>query len=358
MNRPVIGGAELPHHSGTEEQALCEKRRRLPYFANGPVIAGAKLSHHSGTEPQALCEQRRRLPYFVNKSVIRGTELSHHSAEQQALCEQRQRLPYFANRPVIAGAELSHHSGTEQQVLCEHRRRLPYFANRPVIADAELSHHSTEQQVLCEQRRRLPYFADRTDVGGAELSHDSTDQQEQRARIPHSRASRKSIDRVEGSNQIDCQAVQFIRYPTEAESTQLEYMHREEQTEGPRRQGQVEPPVQQPEVSRLVPVDARKSGWSARSRLPYGETRRRKTTERMVQQWHVQKRQNWTRSPRLTRKRRTAVHASKHLHRHDPRKTRSRGRRSSTGRRILGRTTDRLYTQRYEKSSGQWTSWS
>ena len=65
-------------------------------------------------------------------------------------------------------------------------------------------------------------------------------------------------------------------------------MHRSEQTEGPRKQGQVEPPVQQPEVSTMVPVDARESGRSTCSRLPYGETHRRKITERMVQQWHVQ----------------------------------------------------------------------
>ena len=49
------------------------------------------------------------------------------------------------------------------------------------------------------------------------------------------------------------------------------------------RQGQVEPPVQQPEVSPFVPVVARESVGSARSRLPYGETRSRKSTERMVQ---------------------------------------------------------------------------
>ena len=42
-------------------------------------------------------------------------------------------------------------------------------------------------------------------------------------------------------------------------------------------------------VSTLVPVDARDSGGSARSRLPYGEKRSRKSTERMAQQWHVQK---------------------------------------------------------------------
>ena len=66
-------------------------------------------------------------------------------------------------------------------------------------------------------------------------------------------------------------------------------MHRSEQTEGPRRKGQVEPPVQQPKVSKLVPVDARKSDGSARSWIPHGGTRRRKHTKHMVQQWHVQK---------------------------------------------------------------------
>ena len=267
---------------------LCEQRRRLPYFANRSVIGGAELSHHSSTEQKALCEQRRRLPYFANRPVIGGADLSHYSGtEQQTLFEQRRRLPYFANRPVIGGAKLSHHS-TKQQALCGQRRRLPYFADRPVIGGAELSHHSgTEQQALCEQRRRLPSFADRTDVGGAELSHHSgTDQQEQRARIPHFRASRKRIDRVEGSNQNDCTPLQYSRYPTEAESTQLEYMHRSDRTEGPRRQGQVEPPVQQPEVSTLVPVDARESGGSAHSRLPYGETRRRKHRTHGTA-WHI-----------------------------------------------------------------------
>ena len=56
-------------------------------------------------------------------------------------------------------------------------------------------------------------------------------------------------------------------------------MHRSEQTEVPRRKGQVEPPVHQREVSTLVPVDAREDGRSARSRLPYGKTRRRKKTQ-------------------------------------------------------------------------------
>ena len=164
----------------------------------------------------------------------------------------------------------------------------PYFVNGRVIGGAGLSRHgSTKQQASCEQRRNLPCFADRTDVSGAELSHHSTDQQEQRARIPHFRVSRRSTDRVEGSDQNDCPPVQYNRYATEAESTQLVYMHSSELTEGPRRQGQVESPVQQPEVSTLVPVDARESDGSARSRLPYGETRSRKSTEPMVQQWHV-----------------------------------------------------------------------
>ena len=48
------------------------------------------------------------------------------------------------------------------------------------------------------------------------------------------------------------------------------------------------------------------------------------------------KKQTWTRMPRLVRKRRNAVQDSQHLHNHEPRKTRSRGRRSSTDRRILG----------------------
>ena len=82
-------------------------------------------------------------------------------------------------------------------------------------------------------RDELPYFADRTDVGGAKLSHHSKDQQQQRARIPHFRASWKIIDRAEGSNQNDCPPEQYSRYPTEAESTQLECMHRSEQRKRP-----------------------------------------------------------------------------------------------------------------------------
>ena len=106
-------------------------------------------------------------------------------------------------------------------------------------------------------------------------------------RNTHFRASRKNIDRIEGSNQNDCAPVQYSRYPTEEESTQLKYLHGSEQTEGPRRQGQVKPSVQQLEVSTLAQVDARESGGSARSRLSYGEMWCRKSTERMVQQWHV-----------------------------------------------------------------------
>ena len=161
-------------------------------------------------------------------------------------------------------------------------------------------------------------------------------------------------------------------------------MNRSEQTRGPRRQGQGEPPSQRPDVSTLVPVHARESGGSARSRFLHGETRRRKSTDCMVQQWLLQKdrprqesldsqereellytlantrtakkyrlhgtavapskRQTQTRKPRLTRKKKTAVQASRDLHSHDPRKTRSRGRRSSTDRRTLGSTTDRPRT--------------
>ena len=107
----------------------------------------------------------------------------------------------------------------------------------------------------------------------------------------------------------------YSRYHTESESTQLEYMHRL----GPRKQGQVDPPVQQPEVSTLVPVAARESSGSARSRLPYAETCRRKNHRTHGTSVARSKRQSWTRKPRLTRKRRTAVHASKHLHSRDPR---------------------------------------
>ena len=66
-------------------------------------------------------------------------------------------------------------------------------------------------------------------------------------------------------------------------------MHRSEQTEKPRRQRQVELSVPQPETSTLLPVDARESAWSARSRLPYGQTLSRKSAERMIQQRHGQR---------------------------------------------------------------------
>ena len=153
--------------------------------------------------------------------------------------------------------------------------------------------------------------------------------------------------------------MQYSRYPTKAERTQLEYMNRSEQTRGPRRQGQGEPPSQRPDVSTLVPVHARESGGSARSRFLHGETRRRKSTDCMVQQWLLQKdrprqesldsqereellytlantrtakkyrlhgtavapskRQTQTRKPRLIRKI-TVIKACQHLHSHYPEK--------------------------------------
>ena len=192
----------------------------------------------------------------------------------------------------------------------------------------------------------LPYFANRLliDIGGVELSHHSTDQQVQRASIPRFRASRKNIDRAEGSNQSDCPPVQYSGYPTEAESTQMEYIYRPERTEGPRWHRQVEPPVQQPQVSTLVPVDARGSGGSARARLSYGETHIRKSTERMVQEWPVQKDILGQDGPRLTRKIESAVQVGQHLHSHDPREAWRCGRRTSTDWRILGSPTDRPRT--------------
>ena len=122
-------------------------------------------SFHSSRQNTHASEQHFR---STQKSNFPVTPVQD-SSEQQALCEQRRRLPYFADRTDIVEAELSHHS-TEQQALCEQRRRLPYFANRPDIGGAELSHHSTEQQAFCEQKQRLPYFANRSDIGGAELS--------------------------------------------------------------------------------------------------------------------------------------------------------------------------------------------
>ena len=146
-----------------------------------------------------------------------------------------------------------------------------------------------------------------TYVDGAELSHHSTDQQKQRARIPHFPASPESIDRAaEGSNQNDCPPVKYRRYRTEAESTQLEYMHRSQQTEGPRRQGQVESPVLQPELGALVPVDARESGGSTRSRPPYGRDAQSNKHITYGTAVACSKRQTWTRK------------ASQHLHSHDP----------------------------------------
>ena len=143
----------------SKQQALCEQRQWLHYFAGRADIGGAEVLHHS-TEKRSSREQRRRLHYFANRPVIGCAELSYHSTEQQVLSEQRRRVPYYASRPLIGGAKLSHHS-TKQQALCEQRRRLTYFANRPDIGGVELSHHSTEQQALCEQRQRLTYFANR-----------------------------------------------------------------------------------------------------------------------------------------------------------------------------------------------------
>ena len=64
----------------------------------------------------------------------------------------------------------------------------------------------------------------------------------------------------------------------------------------------------------------------------------------MVQQWHVQKDRLGQEGSRLTRKRRIAEQASQHLRNHDPREATSRGRRSSTDRRVLGSTIDRPRT--------------
>ena len=82
-------------------------------------------------------------------------------------------------------------------------------------------------------------MANRPFDGGAELSHYGTEQQEQRTIIHHFRESRKSIGRVESSNQNKFSSVQCSRYPTEPEITQLEYMNGPEQPKGPRRQGQI-----------------------------------------------------------------------------------------------------------------------
>ena len=71
------------------------------------------------------------------------------------------------------------------------------------------------------------------------------------------------IDRVKGSNKNDCPPVEYSRYSTDGESPQVEYMHILEQIEGPRRQSQIGPPVQQLKNSPLLPVDARKSGGHA-----------------------------------------------------------------------------------------------
>ena len=329
-------------HTIAENSKLCASRDERYLISRTDQLSVVRKAHTTAAQNNRLGVSSDEGCLFRRPDRRRWCGQQALYEQRRRLCEQRRRLPYFANQPAMGGVELSYHS-TEQQALCEQRRRLRYFANQPVIGGAERSHHSsTEQQASCEQRRKLPYFTRRTDVGGAELSHRSTDLQEQRARIPHFRASQKSIDRVEGSNQNDCLTVQHSRYPTEAERKQWKYMYRSEQTDGPRRQGQVEPPVQQPEVSTLAPVDAWENGRSARSRLPYGETRRRKSTERMVQKFTIETSDLDKKAS--TRKRRAAVQASQHLHSHDPRKTRSRGRRSSTDRSVLGITTDRPRT--------------
>ena len=80
-------------HTAAQNSRLSVSRDEgYSIFANRPVIGGAELPHQS-TEQQAFCEQRRKAPYFANRTVIGGAELSHHSAEQQALCEQRRMLP-------------------------------------------------------------------------------------------------------------------------------------------------------------------------------------------------------------------------------------------------------------------------
>ena len=173
-------------------------------------VGGVEPSHQN-TEQQALCEQRRRLPFLVNRPVIGGAGLTHHITDQQTLGEHEMKVTLF-REPIRC--RNSNTTTQSSRFLCEQRRRLPCCANRPAIGGAKLSHHSsTEQQTWCEQRRKLPSFADRTDVSGAEHSHNSTDQEEQRARTTHSRAGRKITDRVEGSSQNDCPPVQYSRYP-------------------------------------------------------------------------------------------------------------------------------------------------
>ena len=129
---------------------------------------------------------------------------------------------------------------------------------------------------------KLSYFADRTDLGGAKLSHHSTDQQEQRARIPHFHASRKNIDGVEGSDQNDCPPVQHSRYPTEAGSTQLEYMHRSEQTEGSRRQGQVEPQYSSQKLARWYQSTRERVAGQHTHGFPLG----RRKVEKVQNAWY------------------------------------------------------------------------
>ena len=63
VNRPVVGGAKLSHHSSTEHQALCQQRRRLPYWRtdqlsvvrNSHTIAGEKKSSTTNSDMVFSC---------------------------------------------------------------------------------------------------------------------------------------------------------------------------------------------------------------------------------------------------------------------------------------------------------------
>ena len=103
------------NHSGTEQQVLCEQRRK---FANRPVIGGAQLSHHSGTEQQALCEQRRRVPLFT-LSVVRN---SHTTAAQNSrLCVSRDEGCLISRTDQLSVVRHSHTTEAQIRRLCVSR---------------------------------------------------------------------------------------------------------------------------------------------------------------------------------------------------------------------------------------------
>ena len=131
----------------------------MPCFANGPVIGCAELSHHT-TEQHALCKKRRRLPYFANGPVIGGAELSHHTTEQQALREQR-RMLLFSRTDQISVVRNSHTTAQNCRLRVS-RDECYYISRTDQLSVVRNSHITAQNSTLCVSRHEC-YLISRTD---------------------------------------------------------------------------------------------------------------------------------------------------------------------------------------------------